>query len=170
MNDFDSILIISFGGPEGLDDVMPFLRNVVKGKNIPDERLKAVAHHYELFGGISPINEQNRQLIKALRAELDAHNINLPIYWGNRNWHPMLTDTLREMRDAGLKRAVAFVTSAYSSYSGCRQYREDIERSRAEVGEGAPLVDKISVYYDRPGFLEANEQNLRQALTGIKCV
>lgn len=164
MTAFDAILIVSFGGPEGPEDVMPFLRNVVRGKNIPDERLQSVAHHYQLFGGISPINEQNRELIAALRAELDLHNIDLPIYWGNRNWHPLLADTLRQMMQAGRKRAVAFVTSAYSSYSGCRQYREDIERARTEVGDTAPLVDKLRVFYDHPGFLAANEQRLREAL------
>lgn len=164
MTAFDAILIVSFGGPEGPEDVMPFLRNVVRGKNIPDERLQSVAHHYELFGGVSPINEQNRQLITALRAELDLHKIDLPIYWGNRNWHPLLPDTLRQMMRAGVKRAVAFVTSAYSSYSGCRQYKEDIERARAEVGDTAPLVEKLRVFYDHPGFLAANEQRLREAL------
>lgn len=164
MKDCDAILVVSFGGPEGMDDVMPFLRNVVKGKNIPDERLRSVAHHYELFGGISPINEQNRQLITALKTELASHQIDLPIYWGNRNWHPLLADTLREMKEAGVKRAVAFVTSAYSSYSGCRQYREDIERARAAVGDDAPVIDKIRVFYDQPGFLDANEDRLREAL------
>jgi protoporphyrin/coproporphyrin ferrochelatase len=168
MTDFDAVLIVSFGGPEGPEDVMPFLRNVVRGKNIPDERLNSVAHHYELFDGISPINEQNRQLMGALRSELDLHKIDLPIYWGNRNWHPMLADTLKEMKEAGIKYAIAFVTSAYSSYSGCRQYREDIERARAEVGEGAPLIDKVPVFYDQLGFLEANEERLRQALATLE--
>src|SRR5579871_3082027 len=100
MTAFDAVLIVSFGGPEGPEDVMPFLRNVVRGKNIPDARLRLVAKHYELFGGVSPLNEQNRRLIAALRAELDLHNIELPIYWGNRNWHPLLSDTLKQMQQA----------------------------------------------------------------------
>ncbi len=167
MSSFDAILIVSFGGPEGPADVMPFLRNVVRGKNIPDQRLVAVAHHYDLFGGISPINGQNRRLISALEAELASQKIKLPVYWGNRNWHPLLADTIKQMKDAGVKRAVAFVTSAYSSYSGCRQYREDIERACAEVGDGAPVVDKVRVFYDQPGFLVANEHHLRQALAAL---
>ena len=115
---FDAILVVSFGGPEGMDDVIPFLENVTRGRNVPRERLEEVAHHYELFGGVSPINAQNRALIAALRAELDAHGIDLPIYFGNRNWDPFLADTLREMADDGVERALAFFTSAYSSYSG----------------------------------------------------
>ena len=128
---FDAILVVSFGGPEGMEDVMPFLENVTRGRNVPRERLEEVAHHYELFGGVSPINAQNRELIAALRIELDAHGISLPIYFGNRNWDPFLADTLREMTADGVERALAFFTSAYSSYSGCRQYRENIfTRSR----------------------------------------
>jgi ferrochelatase len=126
-----------------------------------------VAQHYEQFGGKSPINEQNRRLIAALRAELDANNIQLPIYWGNRNWHPLLTDTLREMREDGISRALAFVTSAYSSYSGCRQYRENIEAARAEVGEDAPHIDKLRAFYNHPGFVEPNTENLRAALDQV---
>ena len=126
---YDAILVVSFGGPEGMDDVMPFLENVLRGRNVPRERMLAVAHHYELFGGISPINQQNRDLIAALRQSLDEHGISLPIYWGNRNWHPLLPDTLREMARDGRRHALAYITSAYSSYSGCRQYLEDIERA-----------------------------------------
>lgn len=161
---YDALIIVSFGGPEGMPDVIPFLENVLRGKNVPRERMQAVAHHYELFGGVSPINEQNRQLIDALRAELDAHGPQLPIYWGNRNWHPMLADTLRQMRDDGVRRALAFVTSAYSSYSGCRQYREDIARAQEEVGAGAPQIDKLRVFYNHPGFIEPNVENVRAAL------
>ena len=161
---YDALLVVSFGGPEGTGEVMPFLENVLRGRNVPRERLLAVAHHYELFGGTSPINGQNRRLIAALRAELDARGPSLPIYWGNRNWHPLLADALRQMRDDGIKRALAFVTSAYSSYSGCRQYREDIERARAEVGDGAPAVDKLRVFYNHPGFVGPNAENLRAAL------
>ena len=128
---YDAVLMVSFGGPEKPDDVLPFLENVARGRNIPRERLLEVAEHYYHFGGKSPINDQCRELISALRGELDAHGIPLPIYWGNRNWHPFLYDTLRRMRDDGVKHALAFVTSAYSSYSGCRQYREDIAAAQA---------------------------------------
>jgi ferrochelatase len=164
---YDALLFVSFGGPEGMDEVMPFLQNVLRGRNVPPERMRAVAHHYELFGGVSPINEQNRRLIAALEIELAAHGPRLPIYWGNRNWHPLLADTLRQMRDDGIKRALAFVTSAYSSYSGCRQYRENIEAARAEVGADAPVVDKLRVYYNHPGFVEPNVENLRAALAQL---
>jgi ferrochelatase len=167
MNKFDAVLVVSFGGPESPDDVMPFLRNVVRGKNIPDERLQAVAHHYQLFAGISPINGQNRRLIAALRAELDEHQIDLPIYWGNRNWNPMLEDTVAAMATAGVRRALAFVTSAYSSYSGCRQYLEDIERACATVGPQAPVIEKLRVYYNQPGFLEANVELLRRVVMSL---
>ncbi len=164
MNEYDAILLVSFGGPEGPDEVMPFLENVLRGKNVPRERMLEVAHHYQQFGGVSPINEQNRQLIAALEKELDAHGPLLPIYWGNRNWHPLLADTLREMRDDGIKRALAFVTSAFSCYSGCRQYREDIERAQQEVGEGAPIVDKIRVFYNHPDFIEVTQERIEEAL------
>jgi ferrochelatase len=164
---YDALLVVSFGGPEGTDDVMPFLENVLRGRGVPRERMEQVAHHYELFGGVSPINGQNRKLIAALRAELDTHHITLPVYWGNRNWHPLLADELRRMRSDGIKRALAFVTSAYSSYSGCRQYREDIERARAEVGEGAPQVDKLRAFYNHPGFVEPNIENLKAALNHV---
>lgn len=165
--DYDAILLVSFGGPEGMDDVMPFLENVTRGRNIPRERLQEVAHHYEMFGGVSPINEQNRNLIAALRAELDAHNINLPIYWGNRNWHPLLPATMRQMADDGIKRALAFVTSAYSSWSGCRQYRENIAQAQATVGERAPQIDKIRVFYNHPDFIAACADRLRAAFDAI---
>src|SRR4029453_4986410 len=114
---YDALLVVSFGGPEGMDDVIPFLENVLRGRNVPRERMLEVAHHYELFDGVSPINAQNRALIDALREELGQHGPDLPIYWGNRNWHPMLADTLRQMAVDGVKHALAFVTSAYSSYS-----------------------------------------------------
>jgi protoporphyrin/coproporphyrin ferrochelatase len=162
---YDAILVVSFGGPERPGDVMPFLENVVRGKNVPRERMLAVAEHYYLFGGKSPINEQNRRLIAALETELKQHGPSLPIYWGNRNWHPMLADTLRQMRSDGIHRALAFVTSAYSSYSSCRQYREDIARAREAVGEDAPVVDKIRVFYNHPGFVEALVDRINSALT-----
>jgi ferrochelatase len=164
---YDALLVVSFGGPEGTDDVMPFLENVLRGRNVPRERMERVARHYDLFGGISPINAQNRKLIAALRAELDTHHITLPVYWGNRNWHPLLADELQRMRSDGIRRALAFVTSAYSSYSGCRQYREDIERARAEVGDGAPQIDKLRAFYNHPGFVEPNTENLRGALDRV---
>jgi ferrochelatase len=164
---YDALLIVSFGGPEGMPDVMPFLENVLRGKNVPVERMRAVAHHYELFDGISPINEQNRRLIAALKDELAANGPALPVYWGNRNWHPMLEDTLREMAADGIRHALAFFTSAYSSYSGCRQYREDIERARAAVGPDAPRVDKLRAFYNHPGFVGPNVENVRAALAEI---
>jgi ferrochelatase len=162
---YDAILLVSFGGPEGPDDVMPFLKNVLRGRNVPRERMLQVARHYELFGGISPINSQNRKLIAALRQEFEANGPRLPIYWGNRNWHPMLSDTIQEMANDGIKHALAFVTSAYSSYSSCRQYLEDIESARESVGPGAPTIDKIRAFYDHPGFIEANSENVRAALS-----
>jgi ferrochelatase len=151
---YDALLLVSFGGPEGPDDVLPFLRNVTRGRGIPDERLAEVGRHYDHFGGVSPINAQNRRLLAAIRADFAAHDLDLPVFWGNRNWDPYLIDAMREMREAGVRRAVAFVTSAYSSYSGCRQYRENLAAARAEVGAGAPEIDKLRHYFDHPGFIE----------------
>jgi ferrochelatase len=165
---YDAILILSFGGPEGRDDVIPFLENVLRGKNVPRERMLEVAEHYYRFGGVSPINEQNRQLITALEKELAKHGPQLPIYWGNRNWHPLLPDTLCQMKQDGIRRALAFVTSAYSSYSSCRQYLEDIQRARAEVGDGAPQIDKIRPFFNHPGFIEAVADHARDALAEIQ--
>jgi ferrochelatase len=163
---YDALLVVSFGGPEGMDDVMPFLENVLRGRNVPRERMLGVAKHYDLFGGVSPINEQNRKLIAALQQEL-ANGPRLPIYFGNRNWHPMLPDTLREMRDDGVRHALAFVTSAYSSYSSCRQYLEDIERARESVGADAPRVDKLRAFFNHPGFIDANVDQVQAALEQI---
>ena len=151
---YDAILLLSFGGPEGPDDVLPFLENVLRGKHVPRERMLEVAEHYRRFGGVSPINQQNKGLIAALEAELAEQGPALPIYWGNRNWHPLLGDTLRQMADDGVRRALAFVTSAYSSYSGCRQYREDVDRARQELGSQAPEIDKLRVFFNHPGFIE----------------
>src|SRR5262245_1260115 len=145
-------------------DVAPFLDHVLRGRNVPPERRREVAHHYERFGGVSPINAQNRALLDALRAELRTSGVRLPLYWGNRNWHPFLAETLRMMAGDGVKRALAVVTSAYSSYSGCRQYLEDIARARAEIGPEAPIVDKLRVFHDHPGFVEANADRVREAL------
>lgn len=164
---YDAILFVSFGGPEGPDDVIPFLENVLRGKNVPRERMLEVAEHYKQFDGVSPINEQNRQMIAALEAELAEHGPNLPVYWGNRNWHPLLPDTLQQMADDGVKRAIAFFTSAYSSYSGCRQYREDIERAQQQVGPTAPAVDKLRVFYNHPGFIEPMVASVSDCLKKI---
>jgi ferrochelatase len=161
---YDAILVVSFGGPEQATEVMPFLENVLRGKNVPRERMLEVAEHYYHFGGKSPINEQNRKLIAALEAELAEHGPRLPIYWGNRNWHPMLADTLRQMKHDGVGRALAFFTSAYSSYSGCRQYRENIAAAQEEVGEGAPVVEKLRAFFNHPGFIEATTERVRGAL------
>jgi protoporphyrin/coproporphyrin ferrochelatase len=151
---YDAILFMSFGGPEGPDDVLPFMENVTRGRGIPRERLVEVSAHYDLFGGVSPINSQNEALIAALKVSLSQAGVGLPIYWGNRNWHPMIGDTLDYMREDGIGRALMFVTSAFSSASGCRQYREDVSRACTALGEGAPVVDKIRVFYNHPGFLE----------------
>jgi ferrochelatase len=166
-HEFDAIVVVSFGGPEGPDEVMPFLENVTRGRGIPPERLAEVAHHYDLFGGVSPITAQNRALIAALETELRAHGVDLPIYFGNRNWAPYLADSLREMRDAGVRRALAIFTSAYSSYSGCRQYREDLFRAQEEVGKDAPEVLKVRAFYNHPGFVEANVDRVRDALATL---
>jgi ferrochelatase len=164
---YDAILVVSFGGPESPEDVIPFLENVLRGRNVPRERMLAVAEHYYHFGGKSPINQQVGQLIAALEAELGQKGPKLPVYWGNRNWHPLLTDTLRQMKEEGVQRALAFVTSAYSSYSGCRQYREDIARAQNEVGPGAPEVDKLRAFFNHPGFIDATVQRVQDALQSI---
>ena len=164
---YDALLVVSFGGPEGMDEVMPFLENVTRGRNVPRERLEEVAHHYERFGGVSPINRQNRELIAALEAELRGHGIELPIAFGNRNWHPFLEEALRGLEASGARRVLAFFTSAFSSYSGCRQYREDIYRAQAAVGPGAPEVLKLRAFYNHPGFVEANVARVRAALERI---
>ncbi len=160
----DAILLVSFGGPDRPEEVMPFLDNVLRGRNVPRERMLEVAGHYRHFGGRSPINDQNRALLAALRKVLAAQGPDLPVYWGNRNWHPLLADTLREMTADGVRRAFAFVTSAYSSYSGCRQYLEDIARARAAVGPDAPEVLKLRVFYNHPGFVEPMAERVRGAL------
>jgi ferrochelatase len=166
-HEFDAIVLVSFGGPEGPDDVMPFLENVTRGRNVPRERLLDVAHHYERFGGISPINDQNRALIAALEPELRAHGIDLPVYFGNRNWHPLITDTMRRMRDDGVRRALAVFTSAFSSYSGCRQYRENLFEAQGAAGPDAPEVPRVRMFYNHPGFIEANVDRVRAALVEL---
>jgi ferrochelatase len=158
---YDALLVVSFGGPEKHEDVIPFLENVLRGRNVPRERMLEVAEHYYHFEGRSPINDQNRELVGALR-----NAVKMPVYWGNRNWHPFLADTVRQMRDDGIRRAIAFATSAFGSYSGCRQYIEDIDRARVEV-EGAPRIDKIRPFSDHPLFLEAMTDRVRAALAEL---
>jgi ferrochelatase len=157
--DYDAFLLLSFGGPESPDEVMPFLANVTRDRGVPQHRMAEVAEHYFPVGGVSPINARCRDLIEALRPQLG-----LPIYWGNRNWHPLLTDTLTRMRDDGVRRAIAFVTSPYGSYSSCRQYLDDIAAARAAVGRGAPAVDKLRHYHDHPGFVQPHADAVRAAL------
>ena len=164
---FDALLLVSFGGPEQMSDVMPFLENVLRGRNVPHERMLEVAHHYEIFDGVSPINEQNRQLIAALKQKFAIENFTLPIYWGNRNWDPYLADTMQQMATDGITNAVAFFTSAYSSYSGCRQYREDLKRAQDVVGENAPQVSLLRKFFNHPGFIGANSDNVAAALAQI---
>lgn len=163
---YDALLIVSFGGPEKHADVIPFLENVLRGRNVPRERMLEVAEHYYHLEGRSPINDQVRELIAALRALFEREGPALPIYWGNRNWDPMLGDTVRQMKADGVKRALAFVTSIFSSYSGCRQYRENIEAARAGAGDDAPVIDKLPAFYDHPLFLEAMADRVRDALAG----
>ena len=160
---YDALLFLSFGGPEGMADVIPFLENVTRGRGIPRSRLDEVAEHYYHFGGVSPINEQNRALIAALEHELREHQITLPIYFGNRNWRPLLSDTLAEMKADGVRDVLVFVTSAYSSYSGCRQYREDIKRALGEIGDDTMRFDKLRVFFNHPGFVEPMAQWVREA-------
>lgn len=164
---YDAVLVVSFGGPEQPDDIMPFLENVLRGKNVPRERMIEVSHHYELMGGKSPINEHNRQFVAALQQELHWQNIDLPVYWGNRNWHPLLSDTLRQMQADGIKHALVYLTSAYSSYSGCRQYREDLQRAQTEIGDGAPHVSILRKFFNHPGFLLATIEQVQSALDRI---
>jgi len=164
---YDAILVVSFGGPESKEEVMPFLENVLRGRNIPRERILTVAEHYYHFEGKSPINQQTRELIAALEAELERNGPKLPIYWGNRNWHPLLAETLQKMKLDGIRRALGFVTSAYSSYSGCRQYREDIALAQSEVGPGAPVVDKVRAFFNHPAFVEATIERVEEALRAV---
>jgi len=165
--EYDAFLLVSFGGPEGPDEVMPFLENVVRGRNVPRARLEAVAEHYHHFGGRSPINEQNRALIVALEEEFRGHGIELPIYFGNRNWRPYIADALRRMRADGVRRALGFFTSVFTCYSSCRQYCEDVEAARREIGDAAPTVDKLRPFFDHPGFIEAMADRVRAALKQV---
>ncbi len=164
---YDALLLVSFGGPEGPEDVMPFLENVVRGKDVPRERLLEVASHYERFGGVSPAGDQIRALLVALVTELNAHGPPLPVYWGNRHWHPMLSETVAQMADDGVQRALAFVTSTFGSYPGCGQYLQDIASARKAVGPKAPQIDKLRLYYNHPRFIEAMADRVWDALEGI---
>ena len=159
---FDALLVVSFGGPEKHEDVIPFLENVLRGRDVPRERMLAVAEHYYHFDGRSPINDQNRELTAALQKVLGV-----PIYWGNRNWHPFLADTVRQMRADGIRRALALATSAFGSYSGCRQYLENIRQARADAGEGAPEIVKIRPFSSHPLFIEAMADRVRAALAQL---
>ncbi|MDJ0321437.1 ferrochelatase [Pseudarthrobacter sp. PS3-L1] len=166
---YDGVLLASFGGPEGQDDVLPFLRNVTRGRGIPDERLEEVSHHYRANGGISPINQQNRDLKAALEAELSSRGIDLPIFWGNRNWDPYIPQTLQDAYDAGHRRLLMITTSAYSCYSSCRQYREDIGMALTETGlDGRVEVDKVRQYFDHPGFVEPFVEGTAAGITEVR--
>ena len=167
MAGYDAFLLVSFGGPEGPADVIPFLRNVTAGRDIPLDRLEQVAQHYYRFGGVSPINQQCRELIAAVEKDFAARDVALPVYWGNRNWDPYLTDTLAEMASAGVRRALAFVTSAVSSFSSCRQYLGDIEAARRQVGQRAPQVAKIRQYFNHPGFISSFAAAAAQAAESL---
>jgi protoporphyrin/coproporphyrin ferrochelatase len=166
MPSYDSFLLVSFGGPEGRDDVIPFLENVTRGRGVPRERLERVAEHYYWFGGVSPINQQCRELLAAIEKDFAAAGIDLPVYWGNRNWDPLLAQTVKAMAADGRRHAIAFVTSPYSSYSSCRQYLEDIERARAAVPE-APRIDKLRPYFNHPGFVEPFAAAARAAAASL---
>jgi ferrochelatase len=164
MPDYDAFLLVSFGGPEGPADVMPFLENVTRGRGVPRDRLAEVARHYDHFGGVSPINEQCRGLLTAIGKQFASAGIDLPLYWGNRNWHPYLADTVARMAADGVRHAIAFVTSAYGSYSSCRQYLDDIEAARAQAGPGAPRIDKIRHFFNHPGFIGPVAEAARAAI------
>ncbi len=164
---FDAFLLLSFGGPQGPDEVLPFLRKVTAGRGIPDERLAEVAEHYLHFGGISPITAQNQALLAAIEAEFGRRGIGLPVYFGNRNWHPLLTDTARQLVADDRRRVLVLATSATGSYSGCRQYREDLARAAAEVGTDRLSFTKLRHYFDHPGFIAANAAALRSALSSL---
>ncbi|MET9839247.1 ferrochelatase [Streptomyces virginiae] len=167
---YDALLLLSFGGPEGPDDVVPFLENVTRGRGIPRERLKEVGQHYFGFGGVSPINAQNRALLEALRKDFAEHGLDLPVYWGNRNWAPYLTDVMREMAADGRRRIAVLATSAYASYSGCRQYRENLAdalAALAEEGMEPPRVDKLRHYFNHPGFVDPMIEGVVAALAEL---
>jgi len=164
---YDAILLLGFGGPEGPDDVLPFLRNVTKGRGVPDERLAVVGEHYARFDGVSPINDQNRSLLAALRPALDDAGVDIPLYWGNRNWHPMLSDTWARMADDGIRSALVIATSAYSSYSSCRQYQENLDAATEELGDRSPSWFKIRPFFNHPGFIDASVERAVADLSDV---
>ncbi len=163
-NDYDAILVLSFGGPEKKDDVIPFLENVLRGKPVPRERLLEVAEHYYHFGGVSPINDQCRELLSLLRTELDSNGISLPVYWGNRNWNPLLTETVEQMKRDGVKHVITYVTSGFSCYSGCRQYRENIAAALEAANSTEMKIDKLRVFYNHPDFIEVLAEQVEKAI------
>jgi ferrochelatase len=166
---YDAVLVLSFGGPEGPDDVLPFLKNVTRGREVPESRLLEVAEHYQVFGGVSPINGQNRELVGHLSAELERRGMDLPVLFGNRNWHPYLRDTLATAVERGFSRLLVLVTSAFSSYSGCRQYLEDIQRAVDSIDSATSLaVDKIRPFYNSSGFIGALQDNLCKTLSAFE--
>jgi len=165
---FDALFFVSFGGPEGPDDVMPFLENVLRGKNVTEERKKEVAQHYMRFDGVSPINAQNRALIQKLKVAFDKHDILMPIYWGNRNWHPTIEEAVSKMRADGVTHALSYFTSHFSTYSGCRQYREHIEKAQAQVGEGAPQISKLRMGFNHPFFVDAVANGLEKTRQDVQ--
>jgi ferrochelatase len=164
---YDALLLLSFGGPDGPEDVLPFLENVVRGRGVPRERLLAVAEHYQHFGGVSPINTANRELLDRIRTDFAESGFDLSVYWGNRNWHPLVEDTVRQMAADGVTSALVLATSAYASYSGCRQYQEDLERARSTAGPGAPELAKLRHFFDHPGFIDPQVDGVRAALAAI---
>jgi protoporphyrin/coproporphyrin ferrochelatase len=167
MNSFDALLVVSFGGPEKKEDVLPFLENVLRGRGVPRERMLEVAEHYYHFDGRSPINDQNKALIAGLEQEFKGHGEKMPIYWGNRNWYPLLPDTLKQMHADGVRRAAAFVTSAFGSYSGCKQYREDIARAQVQTGTDAMVIEKLNNFWDREEFIAAMTERVRTAMAEL---
>lgn len=167
MNSFDALLVVSFGGPEKKEDVLPFLENVLRGRGVPRERMLEVAEHYYHFDGRSPINDQNKALIAALEQEFKSHGEKMPIYWGNRNWHPLLPETLKQMQADGVRRAAAFVTSAFGSYSGCRQYREDIARAQEAMGAQGMVIEKLNNFCDRNEFIEVMTDRVRAVMAEL---
>jgi protoporphyrin/coproporphyrin ferrochelatase len=167
MNSFDALLVVSFGGPEKREDVLPFLENVLRGKNVPRQRMLEVAEHYYHFDGRSPINEQNRHLIAALEKDFAASNLHVPIYWGNRNWHPLLPETMKKMQADGMHRVAAFATSAFGSYSGCRQYRENVAAALYAGGFNSLSIEKLPNFCDRPEFIAVMAERVRDAMAQL---
>ncbi len=167
MNSFDALLVVSFGGPEKREDVLPFLENVLRGKNVPRERMLEVAEHYYHFDGVSPINEQNRELIAAIEADFAANGLHVPVYWGNRNWHPFLPDTLKKMQSDGVHRVAALATSAFGSYSACRQYRENVAAALYAGGFNGLSVEKLPNFSDRPEFVAVMAERVRDAMLQV---